>query len=772
MCAADFCCSSYSPAFDEYTALFGNLVTDLSDALNWPADLPVVIGETGNVEGGNNEAFWAAQQAVTQLPSLAGRSAFVPTHDYLYEGSQGPDSTHRHHWYGNALSYMQIGNAVAQALRGLQSTPAPCVVTTGGNAPAGSACDFPFMYQGQTFSQCTTLHNSGVPWCYTAQRTWGVCTASCPGGPPDSTTPFPSPSPPPPSPSPPSPSPPPPSPSPPPPSTVPLLSPSPSPLPLSSPPPTDGILTGTLGTCAAEFVDLSDVVSARAACTAACNANGFCCTNNAGGCQRMTCTAGCLLAWYANSRSDCEATCEEGDRAGCTYRHEPSGLEFFNCGGHAQCGCPADEGSDGFDPMALWGSSNDCGSGRGCKEGCRLAGTLTSHPFFGRELSAAEREDANAQRAGDIAVLGGALDTLSGHVTGQATMGADELARTLTMIIPRSNLLKADGALITKVFDLIDAFEASSHGPLFMSTGPFSREGRAGDGRETDRAMLAVQQTVIDSVYNGLRGLRYPKASIIAECSSGLFAGRGWQTASYYPGAVAASNANHADVTHAVSIDAFVPATWGVVTYWSQTYAQRPLGLYLIPGQVARVSVPPTMVGAGYVILVGAQNVDNSENGPPKAEHRRMDRVSVSFTITERVTHVANPLGGGLYVLVPYLADLGVVEVEVSGGVVLAPLFRRTHFDMMTNEDWRTRRTAPGPHADFETDKFLLNVPRSWTYAFDDPTEMLRQYDLAMDGTHEWLGYPRAARGRGVHTLYLQPDLHIKHGACLRIAAL
>uniref|UniRef100_A0A7S2BTC5 Peptidase M60 domain-containing protein n=1 Tax=Haptolina brevifila TaxID=156173 RepID=A0A7S2BTC5_9EUKA len=274
--------------------------------------------------------------------------------------------------------------------------------------------------------------------------------------------------------------------------------------------------------------------------------------------------------------------------------------------------------------------------------------------------------------------------------------------------------------------------------------------------------MIKVQQAIMDKLYNGMAN---KKDSLLQECSTHLFAGRGWQTANYYPGAVAAPT--DATLVHTVSIDATVPATWGVPVYWSQESAQRPLGLYLSPGQVATVTVPAGMVGTGFSVLVGAQTTDNSGgiHSAKKDEHRRMDRVTVTVPITQAMTYIANPLGGGLYILVPYLAKLGVVSIEVSGGVVLAPLFQRTHFNMMTDEEWAVRRTAPGPHADFETDRFLLNVPSSWIYAFESPVEMLRQYDEAMMGVWEWLGYPPSAREGGVHTLFLQPDLHIKHGA-------
>ena len=113
---------------------------------------------------------------------------------------------------------------------------------------------------------------------------------------------------------------------------------------------------------------------------------------------------------------------------------------------------------------------------------------------------------------------------------------------------------------------------------------------------------------------------------------------------------------------------------------------------------------------------------------------------------------------------VPYLSELGVLSVNVTGGVVEAPFFRSTHIEQTTQAEWLVRRTAAGAWADFETEKFMLSVPSSWISAFEDPGAMLRTYDLAMDATAEWGGYPPLLRERaGVHTLYLQPDLQIAH---------
>jgi len=115
------------------------------------------------------------------------------------------------------------------------------------------------------------------------------------------------------------------------------------------------------------------------------------------------------------------------------------------------------------------------------------------------------------------------------------------------------------------------------------------------------------------------------------------------------------------------------------------------------------------MVGKDFNVLIGGQTPDNSIKG----EHRRMDRATVKVPITASTTHVTSPLGGSLYVLVPYLADLGTQTVQVTGDVVPSPLFQMTCVRQMNNADWKAVRAPPGPWADFETDKFMLTVPRS-----------------------------------------------------------
>jgi hypothetical protein len=57
-----------------------------------------------------------------------------------------------------------------------------------------------------------------------------------------------------------------------------------------------------------------------------------------------------------------------------------------------------------------------------------------------------------------------------------------------------------------------------------------------------------------------------------------------------------------------------------------------------------------------------------------------MDRVTSAYSIDSTTVTVASPLGGGVYLKVPYLANLGEVTFQVTGGVIQAPYFSKSMF--------------------------------------------------------------------------------------------
>ncbi|MHC4116459.1 MAG: M60 family peptidase N-terminal accessory domain-containing protein, partial [Planctomycetota bacterium] len=138
----------------------------------------------------------------------------------------------------------------------------------------------------------------------------------------------------------------------------------------------------------------------------------------------------------------------------------------------------------------------------------------------------------------------------------------------------------------------------------------------------------------------------------------------------------------------------------------------------------------------------------------------RLDRVSIVYPIEETHTSIADPLGGGIYIEVPYEASAGIVKVRIANAV-RSPFFSTRSFDKTTLEQWRkTERHHPGPWTDFESDKFMMQVPTKWIYNYDDPvtlvselfglplirpkTVLYLQIDLIYRGSANFPGYPQS----------------------------
>ena len=77
-------------------------------------------------------------------------------------------------------------NGVFSMGEALTGTSNPCSVTTYGCAnglcanAGGAGCVFPFTYNSQQYTQCTTVDHAGKHWCYTTNTgKWGECSAAC-----------------------------------------------------------------------------------------------------------------------------------------------------------------------------------------------------------------------------------------------------------------------------------------------------------------------------------------------------------------------------------------------------------------------------------------------------------------------------------------------------------------------------------------------------------------------------------------------------------------
>ncbi|WFB37742.1 M60 family metallopeptidase [Kiritimatiellota bacterium B12222] len=339
--------------------------------------------------------------------------------------------------------------------------------------------------------------------------------------------------------------------------------------------------------------------------------------------------------------------------------------------------------------------------------------------------------------------LSDTLAALNTHLNGERELSAVELQQATRYLQEDLHQLTTDKVKIQKALYVVQRYE-DQRGPLFISAstrGGFPRNPTG--GLELERALFTLQQGLIDYAYTPANVQNFFKT----------FEGAKFKTSAFFPGAV--SPPDDPQVVRSPLINASQPAVWGSPVMGHQEPARRPTGYYVAPGSIVIVRVPQALVNQGYAIRVGAHSWDLQK----KPTISRLDRVSIVYPITQRDTWVTHPLGGGIYIEVPYLASAGLVTLHVKNAV-RAPFFSARTFSPTRLEDWQTReRLHPAPWADFESDKFMMQVPTNWIYAFDDPVSLMQDWDKAIDAVTSLFGL---APVQPKTVLYLQIDVTMR----------
>ena len=336
------------------------------------------------------------------------------------------------------------------------------------------------------------------------------------------------------------------------------------------------------------------------------------------------------------------------------------------------------------------------------------------------------------------------LKKVKRHLLGKTTLSAADL-ELVSSAIAKDNKLFADNFKVIKLgLEAIELYE-SRFGGLFTTDnrtkGGFDR---TAPGYELENLMLVIMQSVIDYSYTKANLAAYPK----------LFNNRLFKTSSYFPGSVAQPADDSQSFTIKIN-GTHVPKPGTPANYETED-ARRPTGCYLAPGSIAKVTVPSSLVGIGATILVGAHTWDLTK----KTTIKRMDRVTTKYEINSTTTTIANPLGGGVYINVPYQNDLGVLDITLEN-VVRSPYYARTAANKTSLSDWlNVERLRAAPWTDIETDKVMMQVPTSWIYAFDGIETTMDDWDMAMDAISTLLGRPLL---RSKTVIYMQVDV-IKRG--------
>ncbi|MCH7224686.1 Ig-like domain-containing protein [Haloferula sp. A504] len=348
------------------------------------------------------------------------------------------------------------------------------------------------------------------------------------------------------------------------------------------------------------------------------------------------------------------------------------------------------------------------------------------------------------------------FDTLPGHPVGLALQGLEdhinsvtpltgaEIGAHRTTILGDPGSLDDSAAMILSALETVEAYE-NTHGPLsidFDRTNPVPDPNSVSD--QLDWTIFKLMQSIMDVIYTSQN----------LALHEGLLDGFLFQCSSHFPGSAPAAVPGN---VHTATISATFEDTFGRSTQQWELPARKPTGTYLPPGTIATVTVPPALVAQGYQIRIGAHSWDHEERN--RRWVRRIDRATITYDINATTTKVASPYGGGIYIEVPLGASAGVVDVDVTGAI-RSPYFSAKSFHATTLDEWlNTERNHQAPWADFQSDKFMMQVPRTWIYALDDPVTLMAEWDAAMDAMNDLMGFPRI---RGKETMYCQVDLILR----------
>ncbi len=367
--------------------------------------------------------------------------------------------------------------------------------------------------------------------------------------------------------------------------------------------------------------------------------------------------------------------------------------------------------------------------------------TFGSDPIFGTSKQVYCKAVVDGADAG---VFAAAIGKLKQHLQGTITLTATEINDQASLMAGAMFTLIDSEAMLAEAMSIMDLYE-KKEGVLFIAAktkGGFQNTPGSADGFELARAVFALQQGIFDHAYTPTTFAKYKQ----------LLAAKKFNTSDFYPGKV--KIAANPSITYTAKINASMPKYVGLRSAWSTMPALRPTGYYLAAGDVATVTVPASLVGKGFTIREGAHKQDKNGSNPV----RRFFRISKTYPITSATTEIANPFGGGIYINTPYLADAGLVDVQIKNAVP-APFFSATAHNKTTLADWlATQRNNPAPWADFESDKFMMQVPTSFIYKYDKPDALMTDWDARLDTVSKLTGRPLV---RNNTILYIQPDTDI-----------
>ena len=340
-----------------------------------------------------------------------------------------------------------------------------------------------------------------------------------------------------------------------------------------------------------------------------------------------------------------------------------------------------------------------------------------------------------------------ALLDLQNHINGIATLTQPQLL-SIRDVFQLQPICLRDEENILLAKSVIEDYDTLV-GPLFSTPNTvngFSKDPLAAPGLGLERAMIALQQAILDAVITPSVYLEYPEHI------------DGWvfNTSYTFPGYV--DPPADPSLNHSVLIRANFEDPDGANPYFNingdgTNHALRPTGLYLAPGTIATVTVPNNLVGQDYYVRVGSHEWDLGV----RPNFYRLDRITKKYPINNTSIEVFNPFGGAISILVPYGADEGIIEVNVKNGVE-SPFFSLKSF--YETPDFNQELAKPGPWAVFETDNVMFTIPsHSIIPGQYDLMQAMLEWDTALQGVNSIMAREIVS---DKHNMYMIADITIR----------
>ena len=350
----------------------------------------------------------------------------------------------------------------------------------------------------------------------------------------------------------------------------------------------------------------------------------------------------------------------------------------------------------------------------------------------------------------DLRVVDAYVDKFKDKSNTAADDTGFETALRNIRIMGHCALQKEDGSHLQTALGIIAKFEAK-HGPLFVGLSaalyqptpyyyglaPYQHRDAQNAAKQLHthrlaRGMLLFQHIVWDA---GLQAntpykhyfvsseyqisfasaMRSKQLQLRAEAAS-------WGTATYLKGQTAVVTEARRQMSIVLKVRN--RKVGGILGDYGMAPVPRCTGMFVDRGAISEVTVPESMINKGIQLCVGTHMNDPSlvEGGHGGGKHGRLDRVAAFFLVDRSTVRVYNPLGGNLYVLVPYGVDVGMATLTATN-VVPSRLFRTasddvTGFHETTSEaQWNLAKSVAAggpPTVDLETDYALVHVPSHW----------------------------------------------------------